>query len=149
MMCTVSSAEDEIKGHEQRTQKRGHSGLPRMPPDIQGLGRPGPGPALGASESGRVTIELEGHGGYFCAGCKRSWTSLVSLNHHRAFMRGTECEEENNSKELRNIFRANLATGPDSRPPVLLAGILKVAVNMHKRIHLAHLSQDKSYWNVM
>jgi hypothetical protein len=107
MMCTVCSAEDEIKGHEQRTQKRGHSGLPRMPPDIQGLGRPGPGPALGAS--GRVTIELEEHGGYFCAGCKRSWTSLVSLNHHRAspYMRGTECEEENNlnlnlnSRELR------------------------------------------------
>jgi hypothetical protein len=32
-------------------------------------------------------------------------------------MRGTECEEVKNSRELRNIFRANLATGQDSRLP--------------------------------
>ena len=116
MMCTVCSAEDdEIKGATITSY-------------ATRLGRPGPGPALGAS--GRVTIELEEHGGYFCAGCKLSWTSLslVSLNHHRAspYMRRTECEEENNlnlnlnSRELRNNFqvRANLAsaTGQYSRP---------------------------------
>ena len=87
------SAEDDSK-----PKNRGH--LPRMPPDRR------PGSAL---SRGRAV--LEEHGGYFCAGCKRSWTSLVSLNHHRAspYMRGTECEEENNlnlnlnSRELKNI----------------------------------------------
>ena len=110
MMCTVSSAEGTIK---------------KMP-----LERPGPGPALGASESawGRftVTVELEEHGGYFCAGCKKTWSSHRSLNHHRAspYMRGTECEEVTvkNSRELRNIYRANLATGQDSRLPLFSEG---------------------------
>ena len=116
MMCTVSSAEDETMTIG-RTQKRGH--LSRMPPDRQRLERPGPGPALG-----RVTVELEEHGGYFCAGCKKTWSSLRSLNHHRAspYMRGTECEEVKNSRELRNIFRANLATGQDSRLPIISEG---------------------------
>ena len=118
-MCTVSSAEDEIKGHDPDAgpKKRGH--LPRMPPDRQRLGRPGPGPALG-----RVTVELEEHGGYFCAGCKKTWSSHRSLNHHRAspYMRGTECEEVKNSRELRNIYRANLATGQDSRLPLFSEG---------------------------
>ena len=118
-MCTVSSAEDEIKGHDPDAgpKKRGH--LPRMPPDRQRLGRPGPGPALG-----RVTVELEEHGGYFCAGCKKTWSSHRSLNHHRAspYMRGTECEEVENSRELRNIYRANLATGQDSRLPLFSEG---------------------------
>ena len=124
------SAEDDSK-----PKNRGHQ--PRMPPDRR------PGSAL---SRGRAV--LEEHGGYFCAGCKRSWSSLVSLNHHRAspYMRGTACEEEDNSRELRNIFRANLATGQDSRPPELLAGIVKVAVNIHKRIHLA---KPKSYRNVL
>ena len=110
MMCTVSSAEGTIK---------------KMP-----LERPGPGPAQGASESawgrftGTVTVELEEHGGYFCAGCKKTWSSLRSLNHHRAspYMRGTECEEVKNSRELRNIFRDNLATGQDSRLPLFSEG---------------------------
>ena len=97
-----------------------------MPPDRQRLGRPGPGPALGASGPSRVrvTVELEEHGGYFCAGCKKTWSSLRSLNHHRAspYMRGTECEEVKNSRELRNIFRANLATGQDSRLPLFSEG---------------------------
>jgi hypothetical protein len=81
-----------------------------------------PGQALGAS--GRVTVELEEHGGYVCAGCKKTWSSLRSLNHHRAspYMRGTECEEVKNSRELRNIFRANLATGQDSRLPLFSKG---------------------------
>ena len=70
------------------------------------------------------TVELEEHGGYFCAGCKKTWSSHRSLNHHRAspYMRGTECEEVENSRELRNIYRANLATGQDSRLPLFSEG---------------------------
>ena len=107
-----------------------------MPPDRQRLGRPGPGPALD-----RVTVELEEHGGYFCAGCKKTWSSLRSLNHHRAspYMRGTECEEVKNSRELRNIFpsRANLATGQDSRLPIISEGSLQ-------QIHYNKLQQITS-----
>ena len=107
-----------------------------MPPDRQRLGRPGPGPALG-----RVTVELEEHGGYFCAGCKITWSSLRSLNHHRAspYMRGTECEEVKNSRELRNIFRANLATGQDSRLPIISEGEREILQeNPSTRANLHH-----------
>ncbi len=114
--------------HDSKTKNRGH--LPRMLPDRR------PGSALSRPRaSGRVVLE------------ERSLISLVSLTHHRAspYMRGTECAQEENSRELRNIFRANLATRQDSRPSVLVAGILGIVLNMHKRIHLASLSQANSY----
>ncbi len=57
MVCTVSSAEVEIKGHDQEAGLKNRGHLPRMPPDRQ--------------RSGRVTVELEDHGGYFCAGFKK------------------------------------------------------------------------------
>ena len=77
------------------------------------------------------TIDLDEHGGYFCAGCKRSWTSFRALNFHRRSptMRGTECEDEISSRELRNVYRPNLATGQESRLPVLpAAGTVRVAL---------------------
>ena len=65
-----------------------------------------------------------------CAGCKCTWTSFKSLDYHRRApaMRGTECELESSSRELRNVYRANLATGLELRLPVLHAGTVRVAL---------------------
>ena len=70
------------------------------------------------------STQHEQHGGYWCAGCNRSWTTLRSLNHHRAspFLRGTVCADEINSRELINIYRGNLATGLQSRLPIISPG---------------------------
>ncbi len=86
---------------------------------------------VAATGRARVDLELEEHGGYFCTGCKRSWSSIVSLNRLRRAkeMRDTECEEESSSTELRNLFRTNLATGLEVRLPVFPAGI-RDEVNM-------------------
>ena len=77
-----------------------------------------------------VTVELDEHGGYLCAGCKCTWTSFKSLDYHRRApaMRGTECELESSSRELRNVYRSNLATGLELRLPVLHAGTVLVAL---------------------
>ena len=40
-------------------------------------------------------------------------------------MRGTECEEESSSRELRNIYRTNLATGLAQRLPVFTTGTVR------------------------
>ena len=55
-------------------------------------------------------LRLAEHGGYKCAGCNYTFTSLRSLNHHRGHRsnRGTVCEDEDSAKELRNIYRTNL-----------------------------------------
>ena len=91
----------------------------RMPPDRSSALSSGRGPGL------TDRSVLEEHGGYICAGCNRSWSSIRSLSHHRAspYMRGSECEKVGSGRELRNIYRANLATGQDSRCPVFSAGI--------------------------
>ncbi len=67
---------------------------------------------------------IEEHGGYYCAGCKQSWFSLCSLIHHRASpaMRSTDCEREESSRELRNIYRSNLASRLELRLPIIPAG---------------------------
>jgi hypothetical protein len=67
---------------------------------------------------------IEEHGGYYCAGCKQSWFSLCSLIHHRASpaMRGTDCERKESSRELRNVYRSNLASGLELRLPIIPAG---------------------------
>ena len=46
------------------------------------------------------------------------------LNHHRAspFLHGTECAKEITSRELINIYRGNLATGLQSRLPIISPG---------------------------
>jgi hypothetical protein len=54
-------------------------------------------------------------------------------------MRGTECEEVKNSRELRNIFRANLATGQDSRLPIISEGEREILQeNPSTRANLHH-----------
>ena len=92
------------------------------------------------------TIELDEHGGYLCAGCKRSWTSFRSLNFHRRApaMRGTECEQESSSRELRNVYRPNLATGFESRLPVLpAAGTARVALPVYNS-NIEQIRADQS-----
>jgi hypothetical protein len=37
-------------------------------------------------------------------------------------MRGTDCEREESSRELRNVYRSNLATGLEFRLPIIQAG---------------------------
>ncbi len=144
-MCTVSSSSADKGARSRRGTHKTRPLATHMPPDRQRLGRPGPGPALG-----RVTVELEEHGGYFCAGCKKTWSSLRSLNHHRAspYMRGTQCEEVKNSRELRNIFRANLATGQDSRLPLFSEGSLQqIHYNKLQQITLNYIAhKNTSYY---
>ena len=67
---------------------------------------------------------LTEHGGYKCAGCLKLWTSISSLNRHRAHIknRGTVCEDEDSARELRNLHRPNLATGLARDRPVFLPG---------------------------
>jgi hypothetical protein len=38
-------------------------------------------------------------------------------------MHGTDCEKEVSSRELRNVYRSNLATGLEFRLPIIQAGI--------------------------
>ncbi len=54
----------------------------------------------------------------------RAWFSLCSVIHHRASpaMRGTDCEREESSRELRNVYRSNLASGLELRLPIIPAG---------------------------
>jgi hypothetical protein len=40
-------------------------------------------------------------------------------------MRGTECEDEVNSRELINIYRGNLATELESRLPIISPGAVQ------------------------
>ena len=65
-------------------------------------------------------LRLAEHGGYKCAGCKYTFTSLRSLNHHRGHrtQRGSACEDEDSAKELRNIYRTNLPAGLAQERPV-------------------------------
>ena len=139
ILCTISSTdEDKRCTITSGTKNRGH--LPRMPPDR----RPRGGSALsGPSASGRAVMEE--HGGYYCAGCNQSWSSLRSLTYHRAspYMRGTACGEEISSRELRNIYRSHLATGQDSRPHILSAGILgnkRIRIHPPERPHITDTS---------
>jgi hypothetical protein len=37
-------------------------------------------------------------------------------------MRGTDCEREESSRELRNVYRSNLASGLELRLPIIPAG---------------------------
>ena len=83
----------------------------------------------------RVALEeleddLTEHGGYKCAGCLKIWTSLESLrslNHHRGHVRnrGTTCEDEESARELRNVYRTNLASGLARERPVFAPGTKK------------------------
>ena len=54
----------------------------------------------------------------------RAWFSICSVIHHRASpaMRGTDCEREESSRELRNVYRSNLASGLELRLPIIPAG---------------------------
>ncbi len=75
---------------------------------------------------------VEEHGGYLCAGCKKSWLSLHSLTHHSTSpaMRGTACEKGDSSRQLRNVYRSNLATGLEFRLPIIPAGTKTLVCNM-------------------
>ncbi len=75
---------------------------------------------------------VEEHGGYLCSGCKKSWLSLHSLTHHSTSpaMRGTACEKGDSSRELRNVYRSNLATGLEFRLPIIPAGTKTLLCNM-------------------
>jgi hypothetical protein len=83
------------------------------------------GPALEGDDSDyRDEATLTEHGGYKCAGCLKVWTSLSSLILHRAHIknRGTVCEDEDSSRELRNVYRTNLATGVARDRPIFMPG---------------------------
>ena len=83
------------------------------------------GPALEGDDSDYGDeATLTEHGGYKCAGCLKVWTSLSSLILHRAHIRnrGTVCEDEDSSRELRNVYRTNLATGVARDRPIFMPG---------------------------
>ena len=78
-----------------------------------------PGPALDDDEA-----ILTEHGGYKCAGCLKVWISLSSLNLNWAHIknRGTVCEDEDSSRELRNVYLTDLATGVARDWPIFMPG---------------------------
>ena len=82
-----------------------------------------------------VEDDLTEHGGYKCAGCAKIWTSLRSLSMHRAHrcMRGTPCADEESgrdSRELRNVFRINLASGLAQERLIFQPGYTAVLDNL-------------------
>ena len=76
--------------------------------------------------------DLTEHGGYKCAGCAKIWTSLKSLSLHRAHrcMRGTPCADEESGRELRNVFRINLASGLAQERLIFQPGYTAVLDNL-------------------
>jgi len=66
----------------------------------------------------------EEHAGYQCLGCKRTWSSLFALGQHTGspYMRGTACGIQGSIAELRNVPRANLATGLTKALPLYRTG---------------------------
>ncbi len=100
LISSISSTEDD------KTKNRGH--MPRMPPEcLQGSALSGPR----ASLAGRVA--LGEHGGYLCARCRQSWTSLSSLTHRRTspYMWGIKCEEVKNTMEIWSILQQDKSQG--------------------------------------
>jgi hypothetical protein len=68
--------------------------------------------------------QLREHAGYYCLGCKHTWSTLFALGQHQGspYMRGTPCGLEASAAELRNVPRANLATGQALSVPIYHQG---------------------------
>ena len=68
---------------------------------------------------------MQQHAGYQCLGCKRTWSSLFALGQHTGspFMRGTRCGILDSVAELRNVPRAQLATGLGHAVPLYISGM--------------------------
>ena len=79
--------------------------------------------SFGASH-GPDSDQIRGHAGYYCLGCKHTWSSLFALGQHQGspFMRGTTCGLLHSAAELRNVQRANLATGLAQAVPIYPPG---------------------------
>jgi len=71
-----------------------------------------------------------GHAGYQCLGCKRTWSSLFALGQHTGspYMRGTKCGVQSSIVQLRNVPRADLATGLIQAVQLYPAGAQEVEI---------------------
>ena len=72
-----------------------------------------------------------GHAGYQCLGCKRTWSTLFALGQHNGspYLRGTKCGIQSSIVELRNVPRADLATGLIQAVPLYRTGTRDKATN--------------------
>ena len=77
-----------------------------------------------AASGGPDSDESRQHAGYHCMGCKHTWSTLFALGQHQGspYMRGTTCGLLASAAELRNVPRANLATGQAMAVPIYRQG---------------------------
>ena len=80
------------------------------------------------------------HAGYQCLGCRQTWSTLFALGQHTGspYLRGTRCATQNSAAELRNVPRADLATGRSQAIPIFRPGMhgIYVYVNIGLLMHI-------------